>query len=478
MPLLYALLALLAAFLALITPRALRFVPPPRESAKAEDIPADAERLARHLQAMLRLKTVSYPEEGRAEAAQFAAFRDLLKTLYPLVHARCQAELHGQNGLLYHLRGQVDGPPSVLMAHYDVVPADEGDWAHPPFAGMLVAGEVWGRGALDTKCTVLCLLEALEAQLAAGFVPRNDLYLSLGGDEETLGQDAAAIVDALEARGVRPAFVLDEGGAVVSRVFPGVTRAAALVGIAEKGSALVDLVAQGRPGHASAPPFRQAALTLAQAISRVARRPLHFTLTAPAKALFDTLGRHSTFAYKLIFANLWCFAPLLDLICRRTGGELDALVRTTVAFTRLHASPAYNVLPQQAKAGLNLRLISGDTAQDAVARLQSVLKGLDVQVELVRASQPSPISPASGPAWQRLARAIHATYPQAILSPYLMVAASDSRHFCRISDHVYRFSGFPLTRQQLSLIHSQNERIPVSLLPDGFRFFTRVIGQC
>ena len=478
MPFLLALLAVLAALLAVIMARALLFVPPKLEAVPSEDIQADEGRLTRNLQAMLRLKTVSHAEEGLADEAQFAAFRELLSTLYPAAFARCAVELHGKGGLLLHLKGQDSRAPSVLMAHYDVVPAEEVRWAHPPFEGLLIDGEVWGRGALDTKCTVLCLMEALEAQLMQGFVPKNDLYISLGGDEETLGKDASAIVDALEARGVRPAFVLDEGGAVVSGVFPGVPGSAALVGIAEKGSAFIDITAKGRAGHASAPPARQAAGALSRALLRVTGRPMPFNMTEPARALFDTLGRHSTFFYKLIFANLWYFAPLLDLICRKAGGELNALVRTTTAITRLSAAQAYNVLPSEVKAGVNLRLISGDSVEAARERLEKIIASPEVSVELVRGSEPSIISPPSGEAWRRLERAIRQTYKEAVVSPYLMVAASDSRHFCRISNHVYRFSGFPLARAQLSLIHSQDERIPARLLPDAFRFYTRVIRQC
>lgn len=478
MVVLYMALALLALFLAVILLRALAFKPRMEPAAPADALDVDAERLTQNLQAMLRFKTVSYAEEGRADPAQFAAFRALLETLYPQVFARYSVELHGRNGLLLRLSGHSAQAPSVLMAHYDVVPAEEGQWAHPPFEGQFSEGELWGRGALDTKCTVLGVLEAAEALLERGFTPRNDVYLAFGGDEETLGLDAAAIVDALKARGVRPAFVLDEGGAVVQGVFPGVSRSAALVGIAEKGSAFVDLAFTGRGGHASAPPAVQAVGGLARALVRLQKRPLPFTLTPPAKALFDTLGRHSGFAYRLVFANLWCFSPLLDLICRKAGGELNALVRTTAALTRLSGSEAYNVLPVEAKAGVNLRLIPGDSLKKACASLENALSGTGVSVSLVRGSEPSAVSPAVGEPWNRLATAIRQTFPDAIVSPYLMLAASDSRHYGQVSKHVYRFSPLPLTKAQLGLIHSPDERIPVALLPELKRFYMRVLMQC
>lgn len=408
----------------------------------------------------------------------FEAFRSLLQTRYPGVFAACAYERVGANGMLLRLEGKSAEGPTVFMAHYDVVPVNESAWRHPPFLGEVHEGELWGRGALDTKCTLMGLMEALEHLLAQGFKPLSDLYLSFGGDEECLGQDASAIVDVLAARGIRPALVLDEGGAVVEKVFPGVSGKAALIGIAEKGSVFADITAQGKSGHASAPPAGQAVAKLSKTLLGIQKRAFPFTLTQPAKELFDTLGRHSTFVYRLIFANLWCFRPLLDVICRKAGGELNALVRTTLAFTRLQGSPAYNVLPQEAKAGLNLRLVPGDSIQKAAAHLQKSVKEKDVTLTLIKGSEPSPVSPASGPAWEKVVSAIRGTYPDALVSPYLMIAASDSRHFCRISGQVYRFSPLPLTREQLRLIHSEDERIPVRLLPDMVRFYIRLMKAC
>lgn len=473
------LLLLFLLFAAYLLIRALRFAPQKEEEAPAGDeAAADELTLGEHLSRMIRKKTVSYAEEGLADQSQFEGFRALLKELYPSVFERFESEIIGRNGLLLRLRGRGEAEPSVLMAHYDVVPANEQEWSVPPFEGRIHEGEVWGRGTLDTKCTVLGLLEAAERLAKEGFAPAGDLYLSLGGDEECMGSDASAIVDAFEKRGIRPAFVLDEGGAVVEGAFPGVPGPVAVVGTAEKGSAFVDITARGKGGHASAPPARQAVGVLSKALGRVLKKPMPFTLTGPARDLFDTLGRHSTLPYRLIFANLRIFSPILDLICRKTGGELNALVRTTAALTRLSAAEAYNVLPREVKAGLNLRLIPGDSVSRAAERLRHIIHDPDVEVSVRSGSEPSAISPAGGEAWQRLKAAIRATYPKAIVSPYLMVAASDSRHFCRVSKHVYRFSGMPLSKQQRGMIHGRDERVPLGLLPDLVRFYLRVMRQC
>ncbi len=478
MNLLWLLLALPLCFLCVIAARALAFRPEAEEAPADVPFEADEAAAAAHLQAMLRLKTVSDVDPGRVDLAEFERFRALLPTFYPNVFAKCVYEEIGAHGMLLRWPGKESAAPAVLMAHYDVVPAVEAEWTVPPFDGVIRDGELWGRGALDTKCTLLGVLEAAEKLIQDGFVPKNDVYFAFGGDEECMGGDAPAIVAELERRGVRPAMVLDEGGAIVENVFPGVRESAALIGIAEKGSAFVDLTATGKGGHASAPPARQSVGVLARALARLEARPMPFSLTRPARELFNLMGRHSTFAYKLIFANLWCFTPLLNLICRKSGGEMNALVRTTCALTRLSAADAYNVLPGESRAGVNLRVICGDTVETAKARMERIIDDPGVRVRVVDGSDPSPISPTGDEPWNRVSKAIRQTYPGVLVAPYLMLACSDSRHYCRLCEHVYRFSGMPLTKEQRGMIHGANERIPLALLSDTVRFFGRVLLQC
>lgn len=470
-------LGVLACFGLVLVVRAVRFVPGAEVKPNTQPISVNLQAAVEHLQAMVRLKTVSSlnPEEVDQEA--FSQFKALLPTLYPKVHAVCTREEIGAHGLLYTWKGKSSAAPSVLMAHYDVVPAQEDQWTHPPFAAVVENEELWGRGTLDTKNTLLGIMEAAELLATQGFVPENDLYFAFGGDEEIMGQDAPDIVSQLEKRGVHPAFVLDEGGAVVEGVFPGVRRSTAVVGIAEKGSLMLDIRAQGVGGHASAPPVRQSLVMLARAVNRLQKKPMPFTLTKPAKEMFDVMGRHSTFLYRLIFANLWCFAPLLDMICKKSGGELNALVRTTCAFTRAQGASAYNVLPQEATLGMNLRIISGETTQQVQERIKAVIADEGITLDVIQGQNPSTISSTFDAPWNRLEAAIRETYPQALVAPYLMLAASDSRHYGRISDHVYRFSGLPLTKEQRGLIHNADERIPLALLEDLVGFFVRVLQK-
>ncbi len=478
MTVLWCLIAIIALFLGVVVVRAFLFQPKEEPKVEPNPFPTNVEAVADHLREMIRLKTVSSRDDSEVDLSQFEAFSELLSSLYPNVYKVCGHEGVGKHGILFRWRGQSEDRPSVLMAHYDVVPVNEEEWDEPPFEGVIKDGELWGRGTLDTKCTLLGVMEAAEALIKQGFSPKNDVYFAFGGDEEVMGGDAPAIVDLLEKHGVRPAFVLDEGGAIVENVFPGVKASAALIGIAEKGSAFLDIAAKGKGGHASAPPAKQSVGILARALDRLHRHPMPFVMTAPASRLFDLMGRHSTFAYKLIFANLWCFRPLLNLICRLSGGEMNALVRTTTALTRLSAADAYNVLPNESRAGVNVRVICGETVEGVKKRMEEIIGDENVSVSIVDGNDPSPVSPVDGEAWKRLSDAIHETYPDVLVAPYLMLACSDSRHYCRICENVYRFSGMPLSKEQRGMIHNKNERIPLNLLGDTVAFFANVLRRC
>ena len=469
------LFAALAAFIAVILVRTLRFTPRPEAPAQTTPVTIDREKVVRDMQDMIRCRTVSYIDESLVDWAEFDRFRALLAERFPRVHGACTLERIGRTGLLYHMKGRSAEKPSVLMAHYDVVPADESGWSRPAFDAILEDGVIWGRGTLDTKGTLLGVFEALESMLGEGFGPENDLYLSFAGDEEISGPTCPAIVARLKEKGVVPAIVVDEGGAVVSHVFPGVSQPCAVVGIAEKGGVNMKFSMASSGGHASTPPPRQLLGSLARAVVRIEKHPFPSQLTPPVAGMFDTLGRHSSFLYRMIFANLWCFRPVLDLICRLSGGELNAMMRTTVAITRFEGSDAYNVLPPRGSFGVNIRLMGADTIDTAKAYLRRVIGNDAIDCEVVGGMNPSISSSTDCDGWDKLSLAIRQTWPEAIVSPYLMMACSDSRHYCSITDKVYRFSAMRLSKEERAMIHGHDERVPVETLITTVAFYIRLL---
>ena len=469
--------AIVVIFVAVLLIRTLRFTPAPQQEVEISPVTLNEEKIIADMADMIRCKTVSNRDGSLVDWDEFTKFQNLLAERFPRIHQTCTLTKLGKTGLLYHLKGKSDAAPSVCMSHYDVVPVEEAGWDKPAFDGIVENGELWGRGTLDTKGTLCGIMEALEQLLEGGYVPENDLYLSFSGGEEVSGKGAPNIVDWFEKEGIVPAMVVDEGGAVVDNVFPGVSSQCALIGIAEKGNVSMDLSLESQGGHASTPPPHTILGQLSQAAVAIENHPFPRHLTRPVAEMFDTLGRHSSFLYRMIFANLWCFEPVLDMICRKSGGELNAMMRTTVAITRMQGSKAYNVLPPSASMGINVRLMGGDTIESAVDYLKSIIKNDKIAIRVVDGGNPCAVSETTGAAWDTLKSAIRQTWPEALVSPYLMMAGSDSRNYCAISSHVYRFSAMYMSKAQRAMIHGHNERVPLETLLRTVEFYVRLLEK-
>ena len=471
---------LLAFFvlLVIIIVKALLFKPKPKTVYAAEEFSINEQDVAEHLADMVRCKTVSSNNRQLVDESEFRKFKELLVKTYPTVHRTSVPEPIGETGLLYHIKGEDSSSSVVLMSHYDVVPAAEEYWDKAPFEGIIENDTIYGRGTLDTKGTLCGIMEALEMLLAQNFVPKNDIYLAFSGDEEIAGESAPEIVKELKKRNITPIMVVDEGGAVVEDVFPGVSGQCALVGTAEKGMLDLRLNVKSKGGHASTPPVHTPVGILADAVVKIEKKGFKFRLTPPVKALFDTLGRHSSFLYRVIFANLWCFKPLLGFICRKSGGELNAMMSTTCAFTMMKGSDASNVIPPVATVGANLRIIGGETYEEVVQYLKGIINNPDIEFEVAYGMNPSPSSLIDGIGYEMLSAAISKTWREALVSPYLMFACSDSRHYHQISDYVYRFSAMYLTREERSLIHGNNECISIEKLVKVVEFYLNLITSC
>ena len=436
-----------------------------------------AEKLAE----LLRIPTVSSLDGAGTDWAGFRRFLDALPDLFPAAHRVLQRDLIDGRSALYRWPGDTPEHPVVLMAHYDVVPASGEGWEHPPFSGAITGSgesrEVWGRGAIDDKGVLVAILEAVERLAEHGKRPAGDVYLSFGHDEETAGSGARAVARTLGERGIRPRLVLDEGGAVVEGVFPGVRQPIAVVGVTEKGLATLRLSVEQPGGHAATPPRFPATARLARAVTRLTRHPAPAHLSGPVRDMITTLGGRARWPYRAVFRNLWLTKPLVTALLARLTPETSALVRTTAAVTQLGGSAAPNVLAERATATVNLRIAPGSSVTEAVAHARRVIRDPAVRIEVEHPSEPSPISPADGPVWDLLADVIGTVFPAAVVTPYVMLQASDSRHFTSISDAVYRFQPFDLTPAERGTLHARNERIRVSTLERGVEFFEELLRR-
>lgn len=475
---LYLILAFVIVLFGIILIRTATFKPKSVLKINNDEIIFDKDSAIESLRTLIRFKTVSNHNPTLEDNNEFEGLIAKLPELYPAVFQKCSFERLPDRALLFRWEGKNHNEPAVLMAHYDVVPVDETGWEKPPFEAVLEDGVLWGRGALDTKVTINGVLFAANHLINEGFVPENDIYFAFSGGEEINGKGAVNIVDYFAEKGITPNLVVDEGGAVVEDVFPGVKGQIGLIGIAEKGMMDVKYTCKSKGGHASAPKPHTPIGILSVACCKVENNPFKAHLTAPVAKMFDTLGRHSTFLYRMIFANLWVFKPVLDMICKKSGGELNALMRTTVAFTQSNGSPAPNVIPPEASFVSNIRLNPADSMESALKYLKDTIKDENVEITALHGMNPSKISKTDCSSWDKMVSAVADTWKVDKVSPYLMVQCSDSRHYCRICDKIYKFSAMDLTSAERATIHGHNERIRVETAERAVEFYIRLMKKC
>ena len=473
----YCILAAVVLFFAVVLLRTALFVPKKQKPIQPKEITFPQEDAISALGQLIQCKTVSYHDPALEDDAEFKKLIALLPALYPRVFDTCAFQQLPDRALLLRWPGKSDQAPSVMMAHYDVVPVAEESWEKPPFAAIIEDGVMWGRGTLDTKVTFNGVLSAANYLISQGFVPENDMYFAFSGGEEINGPGAKNIVAYFQQHGIQPALVVDEGGAVVENVFPGVKEPCGLIGIAEKGMINVQYRTASNGGHASAPKPHTPVGILSRACTKIEGKPFPCHIDGPAGLMFDTLGRRSTFLYRMIFANLWCFGWVLDLLGKKSGGEMNALMRTTVAFTQMEGSSTPNVIPPEAKMVSNIRLNPHDSVQSAVDRLRRTIADDAVEVTVLQSSEPSPVSEVNCPAWDKVASAVAETWNDCVVSPYLMVQCSDSRHYRDLSNHVYRFSAMALTSEERATIHGHNERIRLENITKAVEFYIRLMEK-
>jgi len=441
--------------------------------------PAPSAQMAERLSHAIQFATVS--GEGSQKQVEFTKLHAFLAQAFPLTFQILKPERVNQSSLLIHVPGLAPEQPAALfLAHLDVVPVEKGTenlWQAPPFSGRIQAGHIWGRGAIDDKQSALALLEAIEAMLKAGIKPKRSIYLAFGHDEEIGGQQgAAAIAKTLQKRKLNCGFSLDEGLVIVPGNMIGMKPPIALIGISEKGYLSVDLSVAQAGGHASMPPAESNIQILAQALVRLQKNPFPARLSAAAQAMFAWLAPEMPGLSKVVLTNLWLFQPLL-LKQLSAKPSTSALIHTTVAPTMLVGSPKENILPAQAKATLNLRLLPGDTQAQVLAKLRQKIADPRVKIDPHPgfSSEAAPESEIEGNEFQLLHQTIREVFPEARVAPSLVLAGTDSRHYQKLCKNQYRFQPVYLNTEDLNRIHGSNERIAITAHAQASRFYFKLM---
>ncbi len=472
--------ALVALFFVVVIANTVHISPSRDLPSAVEPIPIESHAVAERLAASLRVPTVSHGPDAPVEAEALRNFHAVLERSFPRVYATLRREVVNQFSLLFTWQGSDSSlRPILLLAHMDVVPVEaetESDWTHPPFSGAIAEGQIWGRGALDDKSAVLATLEAVEYLLTQDFTPRRTVYLAFGHDEETRGRNGAARIAALLAdRGVRFEFTLDEGSVVAHNLVPGVTRPVVLIGLAEKGYVSVELTATSAGGHPSMPPNPTAVGKLARAIHRLETQQMPAALRPPASEMFRHLAPEMPWTSRVLLANRWLFDPLI-LSRLEPSPATNALVRTTTAPTMVQGGVKENVLPSEARAVINFRILPGDSVSAVLKHVEATIADSEITMrQVAEGTDPSPVSDSNASGYAALRQTAYQVFPDATVAPSLVIAATDTKHYVKLADNCYRFRPMRLDRDDLKRIHGVNERISVENYVGMIRYYVQLL---
>ena len=425
----------------------------------------------------LRYETISEEPDVVAEN-EFIAFHEFLEESFPVVFEELEIERVNDYSLLMKWEGtNEDLNPVLLMAHQDVVPAESPqEWTQPPFEGVVEDGVVWGRGAVDNKNGVMGILEAVTTLLETGHQPERTIKLAFGHDEEVGGMSGAReIADQLEQRGTELEFVLDEGGYITEGELP-VDRPVAVVGTSEKGFLSLELVVSERGGHSSMPPQETAIGILSTAIHKLENNPFPASISGPARDLFRYTGPEMSFGEQFILSNLWLTEPLVTRMFAGTPAT-NAMMRTTAAPTMMQGSDKDNIMPSEAKIVVNFRIMPGESVESVKEYVRETIDDDRIELRNHRgyAFEPSPVSEAGTEQFDLLHQTIRQIYPDIYVAPFLMVAATDSRHFTELSDHVYRFIAADLNEAESGGFHAVDEQLRTEVYLRMIRFYQQLM---
>ena len=472
---LWIILALLLALVICLAAAVIRTLTMPRkETAYAPS--QDQKRISEYagkLSRMVQMETIS--DRSRPEIEKFRAFHQLLRELFPKAFAACE-EIEIDGNLMLKWKGATGKAPILLMSHMDVVEAT-GEWKYPPFSGEIAEGKVWGRGAADTKCSLMAFLQAAEEMLENGYTPACDVYLASSCTEEIGGSGAPKLAGWLKEHGVKLFMLCDEGGSIIQNPLGGVNGHYAAVGIFEKGYGDVKFIARSHGGHASAPGRNTPIPRLAKFITAVEKKsPFRVRFSPAVNAMFERLAPYAgPFYLRLVMRNLWLFRPVLGKVMPLISAQAAAMLKTTIAFTMQEGSRGYNVLPQEASVCANLRFIPHQGTDESLQVITDMAKRFGLETEVIYRGYPSKSLDLEGEAFAQVQSVIGEVFPGVCVMPYVVTGGTDARFYGEVCDSCVRFSPVLYGPEQLAGMHGLNENIEANCLPPAVDYYKAVI---
>ena len=474
MEILFIILGLLVVLIFVVLARAILLKSTSAKTASVElDKSERAEKYGKQLAELIKKETISsrFDEDRK----KFLEFHEVLENMFPKLHEAC--EKHVFNGsLLYKWSGKGNSEPVLFMSHHDVVEAN-GTWEHGAFSGDIdEKGRVWGRGAVDTKASLFCMMTAVEELIGEGYQPECDVYLASSCTEEWSGEGAPLTVEYLKEQGVKLAYLMDEGGMIIEEPVAGVKGIYGMVGVLEKGYGDLKFIAKGQGGHASAPKKNTPLVRLGRFMSAVEKKsPFKNKFNPTVKEMFRRMAPNMTFGMKIIFANLWLFEELLKKVLPMISSAGGAMLHTTLAFTMAKGSEGLNVLPQEAYVTGNMRFIPHQDTEESIALIQKIAKKYELETEVIYKDNSCPVVDYKNKPFRMIEEVAAEIYPGVGICPYVMTGGTDAKFYRDLSENCLRFAPLYIDGQQYESIHGLNENVYQGALPLGVDFYKGMI---
>lgn len=431
-------------------------------------------RYAQILSSLIQAETISVYQQK--DMSKFYQFQDLLVKTFPVLFSKAEKEDFNGSFVL-RIKGKSKDNPILFMNHLDVVEA-KGEWAYPPFLGIIADGKVWGRGTLDTKGGLFAMMQAAEELLSDGYEPENDIYFMSTCTEEVGGEGGDIISNAFEERNLKFAMVLDEGGMVVSDPIVGSKGEYAMIGVGEKGCTDLKFIAKSSGGHASTPSKNSPLIRLAKFMVAVEKKNLFKAYMSPTVCeMFSRISKSMKGGMRFILGRSRFFKPVLVKILPKVSNAANAMLKTTIAFTMASGSDGANVMPREAFVIGNMRFSHHQGRDESIRAITKLAKKYGIETHVQDAGFQSPLSPHDSEYFKLVERAIQKVYPHVRTTPYIMTGASDCRFMSRVSENCLRFTPFIIDNKQLNSIHGVDENVNVSSLAPAVDFYKYVITE-
>lgn len=474
MEVLWIVLGLLVLLIAVVLLRAALLKPTSAQKAKVQlDKGPRAEKYGKQLSTLVQKETISSRYDS--DRTKFLEFHELLEDMFPNVHKTCEKRVFN-GSLLFKWSGKGTHEPILFMSHHDVVEAT-GTWEHEAFSGDIdEEGCVWGRGTVDTKASLFCMLTAVEELIGDGFEPEGDVYVASSCTEEWSGEGAPATVEYLKSQGVKLAYLMDEGGMILEEPVGGVKGTYGMVGVLEKGYGDVKFIAKGKGGHASAPKKNTPLVRLGKFMTDVEKKsPFVNKFDPTVREMFRRMAPNMNFGMKLIFANMWLFEGLLKKLLPVISSAAGAMIHTTLAFTTAKGSDGLNVLPQEAYVTGNMRFIPHQDTDESIELISKIAKKYDIETEVIYKDYACPVVNYENAPFRLVEKVASEVYPGIGICPYVMTGGTDAKFYRELSDNCLRFAPLYINDQQYASIHGLNENIYQGALPLGVDFYKKMI---